>query len=76
MERDVMTVEEIKAKLPEANIYAIRADMAYLVVVARSQVNRQVVETFAVGLDAASLGAVVIVVDDPATAVRLLEVKR
>ena len=70
-----MTIEEIKAICPEADVYALREDMPYLVVVDRNQINMQIVQSLSVCLDAASMGAIIIAVDNPATAVRLLEVK-
>ena len=67
-----MTVEEIKAKLPEAEVYELQDDCRYLVVVSRNSVSRASVEGLLQGLPQRTA---VLRVDDPETAIRILEVK-
>ena len=65
-----MTVKEIKAKLPEADVYALSDDFTYLIVLSIIQVSRRTAQQLDLGVRAA-----IILVDDPASAVKVLEIK-
>jgi len=71
----MMTVEEIKAKLPEANVYELNPDSKYLIVVDRKLVNDRLTFELLKALKITSIGAVLIRTDDPAEAVLVMEAK-
>ncbi len=66
-----MTVAEIKAKCPEAEVYALNENARYLVVVCSHQVSYVMRDRILSELPKDSM---LLLVDDPATAIRLLEV--
>ena len=70
-----MTVEEIKAKLPEAEVYELRPDAKYLLVLDATNVSRSTVEGVLKGFDGMGLGVMVLRVYDAPNAVRLLEIR-
>ena len=70
-----MTVEEIKAKLPEANVYELNPDSRYIVVVDRKLVNERLTFELIEALRITSIGAVLIRTDDPNEAVLVMEVR-
>lgn len=70
-----MTVEEIKAKLPEADVYELRTDTKYLILASRQEVSRTSIREIGNSLTVLSINAAIIHVDDTASAIRLLEFK-
>lgn len=69
-----MTVAEIKAKLPEADIYELRDDAKYIIVLDSTQINAEQVRMIA-SLPGGFGNAIFLRVVDPADAVRILEVR-
>lgn len=66
-----MTVKEIKAKCPEAEVYALNENARYLVVASAHQINYVMRDRLLADLPKDSM---LLLVDDVATAVRVLEV--
>jgi hypothetical protein len=65
-----MTVAEIKAKLPEADVYEIKEDARYIVLINRETVSLLVVRAMGSHMPPQTIFVHVI---DPANAVRILE---
>lgn len=70
-----MKVEEIKAKLPEADVYELRPDSKYLIVASRHDISRRMAQAVAKSFAGLNINAAIIHVDDTASAIRLLEFK-
>lgn len=66
-----MTVEEIKAKLPEAEVYSLNPDSRYLIVADATKISHMAAE----GLLKMVPNAGVLFVADPENAIRILEIK-
>ena len=71
-----MQVSEIKAKLPSAEVYELRPDAKYLMVLDATNVSRATVEGVLKGFDGMGLGVMVLrVYGGVDEAVRLLEIR-
>jgi hypothetical protein len=66
-----MKVSEIKAKLPEAEVYQLRADVKYLIVADKTAVSRESAEGLLRGMP----NAAIMLVKNPSESIRLLEVE-
>lgn len=69
-----MTVAEIKAKLPEADVYELNESSRYIVVLDRSLIRAKEVEDMANGR-VFPKNTAFIHVDNPDEAIRLFEIK-
>lgn len=69
-----MIVNEVKALCPEADVYSLREDARYLIVVDRDRVPFEAMQGAVDSLDAAGIPVVVLAVSgDPGAALRLYE---
>ena len=70
-----MNIAEIKAKLPEAEVYEIDLNSRYIILVDRRQVSMDKVQSCADGFGKLGVHGVFVFVDDPLSAMKILEVK-
>lgn len=70
-----MTVEEIKAKLPEAEVYELKPDAKYLIVVCRPLVSEESRLRLSSWLASQGIKHGMLSVLDSQSAVRILEMK-
>lgn len=69
-----MNVAEVKALMPEADVYALRDDVRYMIVVDGDKVPLSAIEGVVGSLDDAGIPVVVLAVrGDPGTALRVYE---
>lgn len=68
-----MTVEEIQAKLPEARVYSLTKDAAYIIMCDRSMVTRVMADSIVQELDKQGISAMSILTDVPKEAIRILK---
>lgn len=70
-----MTVQEIKAKIPEAEVYELSPDAKYIICVKNNALSVIGMESFRQSLVAAGIKALLVVHHHNVDALRLLEVK-
>lgn len=70
-----MTVEEIKAKLPEAQVYELNPECTYMLVYDEVQIMKRTAIQMASYLSSIGINTLTIGVEDTSKAVRILEIK-
>lgn len=71
-----MTVEEIRAKLPECDVYSLKPDCTHIIVASMDHVEMRSIKGMVEHLQGLNINAaVVIVLGDPKDAIRILEIK-
>lgn len=70
-----MTVEEVKALVPEANVYCLDAQSRYLIVLRRGEASKAVIQALGEAVkDATGSAPIVLTINNPENAIRLLKV--
>jgi hypothetical protein len=68
-----MTVAEIKAKLPEAEVYELLPDARYIIVLDREKISQESVQSILSLMQ--DLRGIFLRINDPEGAIRILEMK-